>query len=140
MRRGIVLLALFAGTLSAQMPRSLYPWWNRPAIRRDLQLTNQQMRQIRMTLAQYRNRLIELRAESDRADQNLEAQFVHDPVDEARANQAIERVIAARGELTRTLSQLSLKLRTILTEEQWHELQRLGPNGGRPPADGPPER
>ena len=138
MRRGIVLLALVSGTLSAQMPRGLYPWWNRPAIRQDLRLTNQQMRQIRMTLAQYRGRLIEIRAEADRADKDLEVQFAHDPVDQDRTNQAIERVITARGELTRTLSQLSLKLRTILTEEQWHELQRLGPGGrGAPPVDDP---
>jgi Spy/CpxP family protein refolding chaperone len=123
-----------SGTLSAQMPRGLYPWWNRPAIRQDLRLTNQQMRQIRMTLAQYRNRLIEIRAEADRADRDLEAQFARDPIDEARANQAIERVIAARSEVTRTVSQLSLKLRMVLTEQQWQRLQRASPNAG----EGPP--
>ena len=61
---------------------------------------------------------------------DLEAQFERDPVDQVRANQAIERLIAARSDLTRTLSQLSLKLRTLLSEQQWHELQRLRPAGG----------
>jgi Spy/CpxP family protein refolding chaperone len=134
MRRGVVLFVLLGGSLFAQMPRSLTPWWNRPAIRRDLDLSNQQMRQIRMTLAQFRGRMLEVRAEADRADRDLEAEFARDPIDQARANQAIERVIAARGEVTRTISQLSLKLRTILTEEQWRKLQR----GGPPPGD--PER
>jgi hypothetical protein len=48
-------------------------------------------------------------------------------VDQAKANQAIERLIAARTDLTRTLSQMSLRLRTVLTEQQWHDLQRLRP-------------
>ncbi len=130
MLRGIALVLLLGGPLSAQMPRGLYPWWNRPAIRQDLRLTNQQTRQIRMTVAQYRGRLLDIRAEVNRAEVDLEAQFERDPVDQVRANQAIERLIAARSDLTRTLSQLSLKLRTLLSEQQWHELQRLRPAGG----------
>jgi hypothetical protein len=48
-------------------------------------------------------------------------------VDPAKTNEAIERLVDARSDLTRTLTQLSLKLRLILTEEQWQELQRRRP-------------
>ena len=41
-----------------------------------------------------------------------------------RANDAIEHLATARGELTRTISQMTLRRRTILTDEQWQELQR----------------
>jgi Spy/CpxP family protein refolding chaperone len=71
--------------------------------------------------------LIDVRAEVNKAEIDLQAQFDHDPVDQAKANQAIERLIAARTDLTRTLSQMSLKLRTVLTEQQWRDLERLRP-------------
>ncbi|MBZ5608534.1 MAG: periplasmic heavy metal sensor [Acidobacteriia bacterium] len=143
MRRGLALVLLLSTAAFAQMPRGLYPWWNRPAIRQDLKLTNQQQRQIRMTVTQYRGRLIEIRAEVNRAEIDLQAQFEHDPVDQARANQAIERVIAARSDLTRALSQLSLKLRTVLSEQQWQQLQRFRPpvnDGTAQPTEFPPQK
>ena len=127
MRNAILLALMLGGTLFAQMPRSLYAWWSKPVITRQLNLTNGQRQQIRATVLQYRPHLIDVRAEISKAEIDLEAQFEHDPVDQAKANQAIERLIAARSDLTRTLSQLSLKLRTVLTEQQWRDLQRLRP-------------
>ena len=130
MPRWIVFLVLLSGSLFAQMPRSLYAWWSKPVIARQLNLSNVQRQQIRGTVMQFRPHLIDVRAEISKAEIDLEAQFDHDPVDQAKANQAIERLIAARSDLTRTLSQLSLKLRTVLTEQQWRDLQRLRPGQG----------
>jgi len=132
MFRSIILTLLLCGSLCAQMPKSFYAWWSRPEIRRDLRLTNEQQREIQVTVKQFRPRLIDIRAEVDKAEIDLEAQFDHDPVDVAKANQAIEHLIAARSDLTRTLSQLSLKLRAVLNQQQWQQLQRLRPfQGGR---------
>ncbi len=132
MFRSIILTLLFSGSLCAQMPKSFYAWWSRPEIRRDLRLTPEQQREIQATVNQYRPHLIDIRAEVDKAEIDLEAQFDHDPVDMAKANQAIEQLIAARSDLTRTLSQLSLKLRAVLNQQQWQQLQRLRPlPGGR---------
>jgi len=130
MFRFTALLLLACGSLPAQMPKSFYAWWGRPEIRRDLKLTNEQQRQIQATVKQYRPHLIDIRAEVNKAEIDLEAQFDHDPVDMPKANQAIEQLIAARSDLTRTLSQLSLKLRALLTEQQWQQLQRLRPLPG----------
>jgi len=127
MRRYTFLALLLSMSLCAQMPKSLYAWWSKPVIAKQLNLTNVQRQQIRSTVIQYRPHLIDIRAEVSKAEIDLQAQFDHDPVDQARANQAIERLIAARTDLTRTLSQMSLKLRTVLTEQQWHDLQRLRP-------------
>jgi Spy/CpxP family protein refolding chaperone len=127
MRRYLLIALLLSGSLFAQMPKSLYAWWSKPVIAKQLNLTNVQRQQIRSTVIQYRPRLIDIRAEVNKAEIDLQAQFDHDPVDQAQANQAIERLIAARTDLTRTLSQMSLKLRTVLTEQQWRDLQRLRP-------------
>ncbi len=127
MLRFILIGILLSGSVFGQMPKSLYAWWSKPVVARQLNLTNVQRQQIRATVVQFRPHLIDIRAEVNKAEIDLEAQFDHDPVDQTKANQAIERLIAARADLTRTLSQMSLKLRTVLTEQQWRDLQRLRP-------------
>ena len=126
MLRSVALALVFAGGLFAQMPRGFYAWWSTPVVR-DLNLSRDQRQQIRATIQDYRPRLIELRAELNSAEQDLESEFNRDSVDSQKANQAIERLVAARGELTRTLSHMSLTLRAVLTGQQWQELQRRRP-------------
>jgi len=128
MLRSVVLMFALTGVLLAQMPKSLYPWWSNKVVVRQLNLSNSQVQQIRGVVSQYRAQLLEDRAKVIRAEQNLEDQFNHDPVDQPKSNQAIEQLIAARTGLTRSLSELSLKLRVLLTAVQWQELQRLRPN------------
>ena len=127
MRRCILIGILLSGSVFGQMPKSLYAWWSKPVVARQLNLTNVQRQQIRATVVQFRPHLIDIRAEVNKAEIDLQAEFDHDPVDQTKTNQAIERLIAARADLTRTLSQMSLKLRTVLTEQQWRDLQRLRP-------------
>jgi len=130
MLRLFVVAVMLAGSSFAQMPKGFYAWWASPMVK-DLNLTPSQTQQIRSTVKQYRPRLLDVRAEVAKAEIDLELQFSHDPVDQAKANAAIEHLITARGELTRLLSQLSLKLRTVLTEPQWVELQKRRPTKGR---------
>jgi Spy/CpxP family protein refolding chaperone len=76
---------------------------------------------------------------------DLQGALNEDPVDQRRANEAIEQLVSARGELFRTTSQMDLKLRMVLTAQQWQELQsetrgrilRPGGRRGRGP-NGPP--
>lgn len=136
MRRAIILVSLFSAAASAQMPRSLYPWWSKP-IAQELNLSDEQRKQVRLTIRDYRPRLLELRATIDRAETELENQFNQQPVDNRKANEAIERLAAARADLTRTISQMSLKLRTLLNEKQWEELQRRRPVRGQQPSEQP---
>jgi Spy/CpxP family protein refolding chaperone len=81
----------------------------------------------------------------NKADADLAAAFNEEPVDQAKANDAINRLAAAHAEANRTVSQFSLKLRTVLTAQQWQEMQhpgswpdRLDRPGGR--RRGPPPR
>jgi Spy/CpxP family protein refolding chaperone len=122
---------------SAQPPRELFPWWDGP-IARDLNLTDTQTKQIRAAVKEYRDRLVELRGTVQKADGDLRDVFNEDPIDQVKANAAIDRLAAARGELTKTLSQMTLKMRSALTAQQWQELQRRQPRrpGFRDP-DGP---
>jgi Spy/CpxP family protein refolding chaperone len=123
-----VLTFALSFSLLAQMPNSLYPWWSNKPVVRQLNLSNGQIQQIRGVVSHYRPELLEDRAKVLRAEQNLEDLFNHDPIDQPKTTQAIEQLIAARSGLTRSLSELSLKLRVLLTATQWQQLQRLRPN------------
>ena len=119
-------------TLWAQGPRPFAPawerpWWDSPVVQ-DLNLTEAQQTEIRATVKEYRDRVVDIRKAIESADRDLEAVFNNEnPVDQRKASEAIERLAAARGDMTRALSQMSLKLRTVLTAEQWQELQRRQP-------------
>ena len=138
--RLLVVALLACASLSAQMPRGIYAWWNRPEIARDLKLTPAQREQIRGTVQQFRPHLLNVRAAVNQAEETLREQFDRSPVDPGKTNEAIERLVDARSDLTRTLSRLSLKLRMILTEQQWQELQRRRPGLINPPAPDPDEQ
>ena len=109
------------------MPRgNSFPWWDSPIVQ-DLKLSDDQQTQIRNTVHDYRSKLIELRAALEKAEGELNDVYDDEKIDQRKASEAIDRVVAARGDLTRTFSQLSLKLRSVLTIDQWRELQKRRP-------------
>ena len=130
--RSLLVLALMIAPLaSAQAPRPSFPWWESPIVNK-LDLSDAQTRQITATVSEYRDRLRELRAAVNRAEAGLESVFNEDPVDQKKANDAIEQISNARTELFRTTSQMDLKLRSVLTAQQWQELRSQQGRGTRP--------
>ncbi|MBX9601869.1 MAG: Spy/CpxP family protein refolding chaperone [Bryobacteraceae bacterium] len=131
------LLFLTAGDISAQPPRNFYAWWDSP-VARDLNLTDAQMRQIRQTVREYRLRLRDSRNTLDRAEIELEYVFNEETMDPKKAQEAIDRLASARADLTKSFTEMSLKLRMVLTAEQWRELQKRGPERRNRPGAGNP--
>jgi Spy/CpxP family protein refolding chaperone len=99
------------------------PWWEGPIVR-DLNLSEEQNKRIRSTVAGSRSKIILLRANLEAAEADLGDLMADDPVDAKKGGAAIEKVLAARTELGRQVAQMSLALRQILTAQQWHELER----------------
>jgi Spy/CpxP family protein refolding chaperone len=136
--RRILFFALLAFALliaplaSAQAPRQPFLWWENPVVVNKLDLSDAQTKQITATVSDYRARLRELRAAVNRAEAGLESVLNEDPVDQKKANDAIEQENNARTELFRTTSQMDLKLRSILTVQQWQELRSQQGRGPRP--------
>lgn len=115
------------------------PWWD-SNVTRDMNLSDAQTRQIRTTVQEFRGRMMDLRTAVNKAEGELQAAFNEDPVDQKKANDAIDHLVTARGELMRATSQMDLKLRTVLTAQQWQELQnrqRSWPGPGRRRGPGP---
>lgn len=115
-----LLIMASAGGAQQQLPQGA--WWE-GQIARDLNLNEGQSRQIRRTVREYRHQLIDFRGNLQKAEGDFQDLMNDDPVDVRKANEAIDRMALARSELTKTLSQMSLKLRIILTPQQWRDLQ-----------------
>jgi Spy/CpxP family protein refolding chaperone len=105
----------FAGSIGFQ-------WWDSP-LANGLNLSEAQNKQIRSIVAEYRTRLIDLRANEQKAQGDFEDIFNDAPADQKRANDAIDRLGNARAEMTKVISQMSLRMRNVLTAEQWAQLR-----------------
>jgi Spy/CpxP family protein refolding chaperone len=112
-----------AAALFGQAPQSFYPWWD-GQIAQNLNLSPNQKEQVRGVVGAYRTRLAEARAAAMRAEDAVEAAFNEESVNEDKANAAIRELAAARQNVTLIVSEMSLKLRMVLTQDQWKELQR----------------
>ncbi|MEP7366505.1 MAG: periplasmic heavy metal sensor [Acidobacteriota bacterium] len=149
MRLSITALILTAGVSHAQpMARSLFPWWEM-GFTRDLNLSEQQQQQIREILRENRSKMIDMRAALEKAEGEVEDLFEDVNADQRKANDVVDRVVAARGNMTRHFTMMSLQMRHVLTNEQWKDLQSRrsrfenmrrgpgGPGGGPAGAGGP---
>lgn len=142
----LALLLLFGTALGWGQWMDDFAWWDSP-ISQNLNLTPDQHKQIQATIREFRDRLIEQRASVQKAEANLTDLMNDDQVNEAKTREMIDKVVAARSDLMRTVSLMSLRLRMVLTPQQWQELrrrraqqlaQRRGPAGeGLGPAMGP---
>jgi Spy/CpxP family protein refolding chaperone len=114
-------------------------WWDNP-VANGLNLSDAQNKQIRSIVAEYRSKLIDLRANEEKAQGDFQDVFNDSPNDQRRANDAIDRLSTARGEMTKVISQMSLKMRNVLTTEQWQQLrerqqERMRNRMAAPPVD-----
>lgn len=127
----IFLLLAMAASLGAQTRSASLPWWENP-ITNGVDLSEIQRRQINLVIRDFRNRLVDARAAVEKAENDLEDVFNEEFIDYGRGNAAIEELADARADLTRAMSEMTLRLRAVLTPDQWQELQRRERDRGRP--------
>ncbi len=136
MPKWIFLAACLPGVLCAQMmPLGGVCRQGRPS--RDLNLSEAQEKQIAAICKESAKRVFDLRDAWNKAEIELQAAFDETPVDQTKSNSAIERLTAARSDLFRATSQMELKIRMVLTGEQWQELKKRDRRGGPGRPGGP---
>lgn len=123
------LATFLPGLLCAQMPMGDVCRQGRAA--RDLNLSEAQQKQITGICVDSFKKVTELREAWKKAEVELQAAFDESPVDQAKSTNAIEHLTAARSDLFRATSQMDLKIRTVLTDEQWQQL-KMRQHPGRP--------
>ena len=119
----IALLGLFALFSATAQNRANFPWWNSPVVK-DLGLNPAQSQKIRQIVRSYRDRLLDARNNVQKAEGALEDLINEPEVDPDTAKPVIERVSAARANSTRVFLEMSVKLRAVLTLDQWRLLVR----------------
>ena len=127
----VLMLALLLPLLSfAQPPRGFFAWWDSP-FARDLNLSDAQKDQIRNILRDYRKDLIDERANVEKAELDIEGVMDAENFDSKAANSALDRLVTARAAMTRSFTEMGFKLRTVLTAEQWKQVQQRSRRSGR---------
>jgi Spy/CpxP family protein refolding chaperone len=146
----LAVVSLTAGAIFAQPPRppvATQYWWESPLTVKSLNLSDAQTKQLNQIQQSYVSRLNDLRMGVIKADGNLEEVFKQPAGDELKADAAVDQYANARYYMTRELTRMSLKMRAVLTDEQWQQLEsmqngRAGGRGGQgrgrrgPPANG----
>jgi Spy/CpxP family protein refolding chaperone len=118
------LILTVPAIVSAQGSRSgFFPWWDSPMVN-GLDLTDAQRTEIRSVVREYRGRMLEVRQTVQKAEDDLDAVFNEDTVDQRKGSEAIDRLTKARAEMTRSVSEMSLQMRAVLTPQQWQELRQ----------------
>ena len=105
-------------------------WWNNPRIIERLKLTDEQRKEFDNILLQHREKLIDLRANVEKAELEMEPLVRADQPDEAKILAQIDKVAQARAELEKANARYLLALRSKLTPEQWKQVQDFRQNRG----------
>ncbi len=103
-------------------------WWNNPRAVERLKLTDEQRKAFDNILLEHREKLIDLRANLQKAELALEPLMSGDQPNEAKILAQIDKVAQARAELEKANAAFLLAIRAKLTPEQWKSIQTFRAN------------
>ena len=113
------LIALSAAGV-AQMPDG--KWWKNPSVIGDLNLTPEQSAEIEKIFVRSRPKLIDLRADLEKKQFDLQTAMEDKTADRAAIEKKIEAVETARAALQKTRALMILDMKQLLKPEQWERL------------------
>ncbi len=123
MTRLALFLILLAPAFVSAQNRANFPWWNSP-VTRELGLSPSQSQRIHQIVRSYRGRLLDARNNALKAEGDLEDVLNSPEIDPNEAKAVIDRVASARANSSRAFLEMSIKLRSVLTLDQWRQLVR----------------
>jgi periplasmic protein CpxP/Spy len=109
-------------------------FWNNPKIVDKLKLTEDQRKAMDGILQDHKVTLIDLRANEEKAELEMEPLMRADEPNETAILAQIDKIAQARAELEKANARFLLAIRSKLTPEQWKQVQSFrdehGPDGG----------
>lgn len=122
-------------------------WWNNPRIVEKLKLTDEQRKAMDGIFQNHREKLIDLRANLEKAEVAMEPLVKADQPNESAVMAQIDKVAQARAELEKANARFLFALRAKLSPDQWKQVQEFRRNhdgmrrdwrrDGRGPGAGP---
>jgi periplasmic protein CpxP/Spy len=103
-------------------------WWNNPKMVEKLKLTDDQRKSMDSILQNHREKLIDLRANLEKAEVAMEPLVKADQPNESAVMSQIDKVAQARAELEKANARFLFALRAKLTPEQWKQVQDFRQN------------
>ncbi len=100
-------------------------WWNNPKVIDALKLTDAQRKEMDATLLAHREKLVDLHANLQKAELEMEPLMGDDQPNEAKILAEIDKIAAARAELEKANARFLLGIRAKLTPDQWKALKQL---------------
>ena len=155
MKKALIIIAALAmaGPLAAN-DFDLPPgkWWENPRFVNHIGLTDEQQDQIRGIVFKHARRMIDLKADVDKAGLDLVGTVDQQDFDPAPVRAAYAVFQTARQKLENERFEMLLEVRLVLTYEQWQKIEeikqrmkqnrseqrRAGPGGQRPQGERPP--
>ncbi|MFZ1084012.1 MAG: Spy/CpxP family protein refolding chaperone [Terracidiphilus sp.] len=98
-------------------------WWNNPMVAERLKLTDEQRKNFDGIFLTHREKLIDLRANLEKAELAMEPLMRDDSPNEASILAQIDKIAQARAELEKANARFLLAIRAKLTPEQWKLVQ-----------------
>ncbi|MGE5237113.1 MAG: Spy/CpxP family protein refolding chaperone [Acidobacteriota bacterium] len=119
-------------------------WWERPRVAEELGLSGEQTQKLDAITLGHARTMIDLKAAVERAELDLRAAAEVEPFAPRKVREAFGVLQAARTRLENERFEMLLKVREVLSSDQWNRLRELvrrraGELGGRgeKPAPGP---
>lgn len=103
-------------------------WWNNPKIVEKLKLTDDQRKAMDQIFLEHREKLVDLHANVDKAELEMEPLVGADQPNESAVMAQIDQVAQARAELEKANARFLFALRAKLTPEQWKQVQEFRQN------------
>jgi len=125
-RRFLLAAAVAAvfGVMAA--PLSAQPfdgkWWKNPSVAADLNLTQDQAEEIEKIFVKSRPKLIDLKADLEKKQLDLQVAMDDHGADRAAVEKKIEAVETARSALQKTRALMLLDMKQVLKPAQWDKL------------------
>lgn len=119
----LVALALAALPALAQLPElPLGKWWKRPRIVEQLKLTADQQQRLEEIWAKNRRSFVDLRADLERRQIDLEELLAQKDADPKKIGAAAEALEQAKARAGKARTMMVVEMRGVLTAEQWQKI------------------
>ena len=96
-----------------------------------------QLRQFQETFQSNRHQLIDLRADVEKKEGDLQVVLDAAQVDPAQAERAVDAMLEARNRLAKVTTMMMVRMRQVVTQEQWRKIAELQRRMPAPPAPAP---